>query len=156
MHHIDEGTLGRSARGKVPLRNAEGHVVGAVSVGIAYDSVRDRFTRALPGLLAYAGGALGVGALAALLVFRRLQRRTHDVAFSDITALLAEREAVLHGIREGVSSRWTRPDGCGWSTTRRSGCSTWAGSTWGCLRTRPWAPAARPGCWQERCRGRIC
>ncbi|OEV10672.1 histidine kinase, partial [Streptomyces nanshensis] len=45
---------------------------------------------------------LGVGALAALLVFRRLQRRTHDVAFSDITALLAEREAVLHGIREGV------------------------------------------------------
>ncbi|MFE9386936.1 ATP-binding protein [Streptomyces sp. NPDC007025] len=102
VHHIDEGTLGRSARGKVPLRNAEGHVVGAVSVGIAYDSVRDRFTRALPGLLAYAGGALGVGALAALLVFRRLQKRTHDVAFSDITALLAEREAVLHGIREGV------------------------------------------------------
>ncbi|WP_420856809.1 ATP-binding protein [Streptomyces qinglanensis] len=102
VHHIDEGTLGRSARGKVPLRNAAGKVVGAVSVGIAYDSVRDRFVRALPGLLAYAGGALGVGALAALLVFRRLQKRTHDVAFSDITALLAEREAVLHGIREGV------------------------------------------------------
>ncbi|MBQ1161094.1 sensor histidine kinase [Streptomyces sp. A73] len=102
VHHIDEGTLGRSARGKVPLHDERGKVVGAVSVGIAYDSVRDRFTRALPGLLAYAGGALGVGALAALLIFRRLQKRTHDLAFSDITALLAEREAVLHGIREGV------------------------------------------------------
>ncbi|WP_243274631.1 ATP-binding protein [Streptomyces albus subsp. chlorinus] len=102
VHHIDEGTLGRSARGKVPLRDDTGRVVGAVSVGIAYDSVRDRFTRAVPGLLAYAGGALGVGALAALLVFRRLQKRTHDLAFSDITALLAEREAMLHGIREGV------------------------------------------------------
>ncbi|MET8682479.1 histidine kinase, partial [Streptomyces sp. NPDC004647] len=37
---IEEGTLGRSARGKVPLRDAEGAIVGAVSVGIAYDSVR--------------------------------------------------------------------------------------------------------------------
>ncbi|GAA2625665.1 sensor histidine kinase [Streptomyces axinellae] len=102
VHHIDEGTLGRSARGKVPLRNGQGRVVGAVSVGIAYDSVRDRFIRSVPGLLAYAGGALGVGALAALLIFRSVQKRTHDLAFSDITALLAEREAMLHGIREGV------------------------------------------------------
>ncbi|MGH3325209.1 MAG: sensor histidine kinase, partial [Streptomyces sp.] len=43
-----------------------------------------------------------VGMLAALLVSRRLQRRTHDLAFSDISSLLDEREAILHGIREGV------------------------------------------------------
>lgn len=100
--HIDDGTLGRSARGKVPLRDGDGDVIGAVSVGIAYDSVRARFLHAVPGLLAYAGGALGAGALAALLVFRRIQKRTHDLEFSDITSLLAEREAILHGIREGV------------------------------------------------------
>ncbi|KAF4409450.1 ATP-binding protein [Streptomyces lycii] len=99
---IDEGTLGRSARGKVPLRDEDGRIVGAVSVGIGYDSVRDRLVSAVPGLLAYAVGALAVGALAAYLVSRRLQRRTHDLAFSDISALLAEREAMLHGIREGV------------------------------------------------------
>ncbi|MFF8292891.1 ATP-binding protein [Streptomyces sp. NPDC016309] len=99
---IDSGTLGRSARGKVPLRDATGGIVGAVSVGIEYDSVRARLLAAIPGLLAYAGGALAVGALAAYLISRRLQRRTHDLAFSDISALLAEREAMLHGIREGV------------------------------------------------------
>ncbi|WP_432586466.1 sensor histidine kinase [Streptomyces sp. HD1123-B1] len=99
---IDQGTLGRSARGKVPLRDADGRVVGAVSVGIAYETVRGRLVGAVPGMLAYAGGALAVGALAAYLVSRRLQRRTHDLAFSDISALLAEREAMLHGIREGV------------------------------------------------------
>jgi len=99
---IDNGTLGRSARGKVPLRDEGGHIVGAVSVGIAYETVRGRLLGALPGMLAYAGGALAVGALAAYLVSRRLQRRTHDLAFSDISALLAEREAMLHGIREGV------------------------------------------------------
>ncbi|MFJ3786632.1 ATP-binding protein [Streptomyces sp. NPDC090093] len=99
---IDSGTLGRSARGKVPLRDADGRTVGAVSVGIEYDSVRDRLLGAIPGLLAHAGGALAVGALAAYLISRRLQRQTHDLAFSDISALLAEREAMLHGIREGV------------------------------------------------------
>ncbi|MYW48434.1 sensor histidine kinase [Streptomyces sp. SID161] len=99
---IDEGTLGRSARGKVPLYDAGHHVVGAVSVGIAYDSVRARLISAIPGLFAYAGGALAVGALAAWLISRRVQRQTRDLAFSDISALLAEREAMLHGIREGV------------------------------------------------------
>ncbi|WP_425472192.1 ATP-binding protein [Streptomyces cyaneus] len=99
---IDDGTLGRSARGKVPLRDGDGKIVGAVSVGIAYDSVRARLLHAIPGLLAYAGGALAVGALAAWLISRRVQRQTRDLAFSDISALLAEREAMLHGIREGV------------------------------------------------------
>lgn len=50
---IDSGTLGRSARGKVPLRDADGKIVGAVSVGIEYDSVRARLIHAIPGLLAY-------------------------------------------------------------------------------------------------------
>ncbi|MFI6207602.1 ATP-binding protein [Streptomyces sp. NPDC051041] len=99
---IDDGTLGRTARGKVPLRDSTGTIVGAVSVGIAYDSVRARLIHAIPELLAYAGGALAVGALAAWLVSRRVQRQTRDLAFSDIAALLAEREAMLHGIREGV------------------------------------------------------
>ncbi|MFJ7136205.1 sensor histidine kinase [Streptomyces fungicidicus] len=99
---IDDGTLGRSARGKVPLRDDTGQIVGAVSVGIAYDSVRARLIHAIPGLFAYAGGALAVGALAAWLISRRVQRQTRDLAFSDIAALLAEREAMLHGLREGV------------------------------------------------------
>ncbi|MFF5659054.1 two-component system CitB family sensor kinase [Streptomyces avidinii] len=99
---IDSGTLGRSARGKVPLLDGSDRIVGAVSVGIAYDSVRARLLAAIPGLLAYAGGALAAGALAAYLISRRLQRQTHDLAFSDISALLTEREAMLHSIREGV------------------------------------------------------
>ncbi|MFE0633077.1 ATP-binding protein [Streptomyces sp. NPDC058864] len=99
---IDRGTLGRSARAKVPLHGADGRIVGAVSVGIAYDSVRERLLATVPVLLLYAGAALGVGVLAALLVSRRLQRRTHGLAFADISALLDEREAMLHGIREGV------------------------------------------------------
>lgn len=107
---IDSGTLGRSARGKVPLRDDSGRIVGAVSVGIAYDSVRDRLLDAVPGLLKYAGAALAVGVLAAVWASRRLQRATHGLAFADISALLDERDAMLHAIREGVVAldRWGR------------------------------------------------
>ncbi|MFG2530235.1 ATP-binding protein [Streptomyces sp. NPDC048516] len=102
VRQIDTGTLGRSARAKVPLRDGRGRIVGAVSVGIAYDSVRGRLFGTIPALLRYAGAALAVGVLAAVALSRRLRRRTHGVAFADISALLDEREAMLHGIREGV------------------------------------------------------
>lgn len=102
VRQIDTGTLGRSARAKVPLRDGRGRIVGAVSVGIAYDRVRGRLFGTIPALLRYAGAALAVGVLAAVALSRRLRRRTHGVAFADISALLDEREAMLHGIREGV------------------------------------------------------
>jgi two-component system CitB family sensor kinase len=102
VKQLDTGTLGRSARAKIPLRDADGRIVGAVSVGIAYDSVHRRLFATVPDLLRYAGAALAVGVLAAFGVSLRLRRRTHGVAFTDISALLAERDAMLHGIREGV------------------------------------------------------
>ncbi|MFE4534551.1 ATP-binding protein [Streptomyces scopuliridis] len=102
IRQIDKGTLGRSARAKVPLYDSDGRIIGAVSVGIAYDSVRQRLIDTIPGLLLCAGAALGAGALAAVAVARRLRRITHGVAFADISALLDEREAMLHGVREGV------------------------------------------------------
>ncbi|WP_353940198.1 sensor histidine kinase [Streptomyces sp. HUAS MG91] len=99
---IDRGTLGTSARAKVPLRDHANDVIGAVSVGIAYSGVQERLFGALPGLLRYAGTALAVGACAALLVARTLRKRTHGVSGRDISALLSEREAMLHAVREGV------------------------------------------------------
>ncbi|MFF4765829.1 ATP-binding protein [Streptomyces sp. NPDC001255] len=102
VRQVDSGTLGRSARAKVPLYGARHEVVGAVSVGIAYDSVRQRVVDALPGLLLCAAAALAVGAGAAVAVARRVRRKTQGIGFADISALLDEREAMLHGIREGV------------------------------------------------------
>ena len=124
-----------------------GKIVGAVSVGIEYDSVRARLIHAIPGLLAYAGGAMAVGALAAYLISRRVQRQTRDLAFSDIAGLLAEREAMLHGIREGVvaldrAGPRTPPErrGAAAARDRRRG-----GRQVARRRARP--PAVRPMCW---------
>ncbi|MCP9946370.1 sensor histidine kinase [Streptomyces somaliensis] len=102
VRQIDAGTLGRTARGKTPVRTADGEVVGAVSVGIRYQNVRDRLVATVPQLLGYAAAALAVGVLAALAVSRAVGRRTRGLTFGAIAALLDEREAMLHGIREGV------------------------------------------------------
>ncbi len=62
---IDTGTLGRSAHGKVPLYGDSHRIVGAVFVGIAYNSVRAKLIGAIPGLHAYAGGVRAAVAVAA-------------------------------------------------------------------------------------------
>ncbi|MFB7665554.1 ATP-binding protein [Kitasatospora sp. NPDC056138] len=99
---MQEGTLGRTARGKVPLRLADGRIVGEVSVGISDDSIRRRLLGMVAGILLCAGAGLAAGTVATLVLARRLKRRTHNIAVADISALLVEREAMLHGIREGM------------------------------------------------------
>ncbi|MEU2632238.1 ATP-binding protein [Kitasatospora sp. NPDC007106] len=99
---IQDGTLGRTARGKVPLRLADGRIVGEVSVGISDGSIRRRLLSMANGILLCAGAGLAAGLAATLLLARRLKRRTHNIAVADIAALLVEREAMLHGIREGM------------------------------------------------------
>ncbi|MER8185071.1 sensor histidine kinase [Kitasatospora sp. NPDC094015] len=99
---IEQGTLGRTARGKVPLRLADGRIVGEVSVGISDDSIRHRLLGMATGILLCAGAGLAAGTVATLVLARRLKRRTHNIEVADISALLVEREAMLHGIREGM------------------------------------------------------
>ena len=99
---VETGTLGRSARAKVPLRAADGRVVGEVSVGILETRMRERLGELVPGLALYSGAALLVGALASLLLAARLKRRTFGLELDAIAGLLREREGMLHGLREGV------------------------------------------------------
>jgi two-component system CitB family sensor kinase len=73
---IERGTLGYSARGKVPLRDADGRVVGEVSVGIAISEL-ERETHKLVVLLGLVAlGPLAVGLAGAVLLARRLRRTT--------------------------------------------------------------------------------
>jgi two-component system CitB family sensor kinase len=99
---FERGTLGLSARGKVPLLAADGRVVGQVSVGIAADTVARRVGHLLRAAAGFAGAALLVGVAAAALLARAIKRRTLGLEPGDLTDLLREREAVLHGINEGV------------------------------------------------------
>jgi two-component system CitB family sensor kinase len=98
---IQRGTLGVVAAGKVPLF-FRGKLSGEVSVGFAVGKVSQQIARDLPALAVYLLAVLAVGVLAALGLARRLKRQTFGLELGEIAALLQEREAMLHGIREGV------------------------------------------------------
>jgi two-component system CitB family sensor kinase len=99
---VDNGHLGRSANGKAPVVAADGSVVGEVSAGILESQVSASKAHELMQLALYAVVALSTGVLASLLLTRRLKRQTFGLELQHIAELLQEREAMLHGIREGV------------------------------------------------------
>lgn len=99
---IDEGSTGRSANGKAPLYAPDGTLAGEVSVGIRESSVSTALWRKIPSYAAWFGIALAIGAIASWALARRLKRRTFGLELDEIVLLLQEREATLHGIREGV------------------------------------------------------
>jgi two-component system, CitB family, sensor kinase len=99
---VEEGTLGRSARAKVPLRGADGDIVGIVSVGILEGALLEEVSGFLGAMALWLTIALAVGLVASLLLARRLKRQTFGLELDELASLVHEREAMLHGIREGV------------------------------------------------------
>jgi len=89
------------ATGKAPIFS-HGQLIGQVSVGFLTTAVAKQAASALPELAAYFLIVLALGVLAALGLARRLKRQTFGLELREIAALLQEREAMLHGIREGV------------------------------------------------------
>jgi len=99
---IDSGSLGRSANARVPLRASGGAIIGEVSVGIPETQFSSQVDAQIAVIVLYSLLVLGIGALASWLLARALKRVTFGLELSEIAALLQEREAMLHGIREGV------------------------------------------------------
>ncbi|MFT2693505.1 Spo0B domain-containing protein [Clavibacter zhangzhiyongii] len=105
------GTLGESARAKVPVRAREGadapddgsgRVVGEVSVGFAAATVRDSIGVDVAAIAVVALLALGVGAVASGILSRRLARLTLGLQPSELAGLVQDQAAVLSGVGEGV------------------------------------------------------
>lgn len=96
------GTLGLSWRVKVPVRDREGNVIGAASVGILESELRADLEDRIPTILGWSALAALLGGLGAALVSRLVWRRIHRLEPEEIAALLETREAMLHGIGEAL------------------------------------------------------
>jgi two-component system CitB family sensor kinase len=98
----ETGTLGVSARGKAPIWNDQRRVVGMVSVGYPEVEINAGLVRLLPLMGGYLLVALVLGSAASWLLARHLKRQTFGLEPQEIAGLLEQREAMLHGIREGT------------------------------------------------------
>lgn len=97
------GTLGRSARAKVPVLPPDGGApVGEVSVGFEEGSVLDDLPALLLAIGIAALLALGVGVTAGSILRRRWEKTTLGLQPEELTALVQQQSAVLDGVGDGV------------------------------------------------------
>ncbi|MET9958701.1 SpoIIE family protein phosphatase [Streptomyces sp. NPDC006326] len=99
---VFKGAPSDAVRAVVPVRNADGAVVGLVGTGIEVANVSDVVEGQLPLLLGAAAGALLLGTGGAALVSRRLRRQTRGLGEAEMARMNEHHEAVLHAVREGV------------------------------------------------------
>jgi len=99
---IQQGTLGVSARGNAPIFDGSGRVIGIASVGFLEQELSRQLASNLPLLALYLLVAVALGVIGSLLLARHLKRQTFGLEPEEIATLLEQREASLHGIREGT------------------------------------------------------
>jgi two-component system, CitB family, sensor kinase len=88
---------------QVPVQDGrDGSVVGVAVVEREYPSTPERLRAAVPNLVTYLGIAGGLGVLGSLLVAQRVKRQTLGMEPREIARLVEHREAMLHGLKEGV------------------------------------------------------
>lgn len=86
----------------VPVLDDSGKMIGIASISRNYPTTLERLGDAVPNLLTYVGVASVLGVAGSLLLSRRVKRQTLGMEPSEITGLVENREAMLHGLKEGV------------------------------------------------------
>jgi two-component system, CitB family, sensor kinase len=96
------GAGSQSLSAHVPVLADNGKMIGIASISRNYPSTLERLGDAVPNLLTYLGVASVLGIAGSLLLSRRVKRQTLGMEPSEITGLVENREAMLHGLKEGV------------------------------------------------------
>lgn len=98
------GSLGRSIRGKGPIVNEDGNIIGIISVGyLMSDLKEDAFERGKEfGLISLVVVVIGIAA--SYLLARNIRKTTLGLEPHEMTSLYLERNAILYSIKEGIIS----------------------------------------------------
>lgn len=105
---VRERPTGPVAVAMSPILSEDGDTLGFVAVCRPQPSVLDGLRDAAPNLLTYLGVASLIGIGGSLLIARRVKRQTLGLEPKEIAGLVEHRDAMLHGIREGVVGLDTR------------------------------------------------
>lgn len=96
------GVVGDLLVAHVPVVSDQGDVVGVVAVGVATPTFLEGIVSSPAEALTILGIALVVGVVGSFLLAGRVKRQTFGLEPREIAGLVEHREAMLHGIREGV------------------------------------------------------
>jgi len=89
---------------QVPVLADDGQMVGIVSAGQAYPSTQELVQEIAPSALITLVIAVVLGATGSVLLSRRVKHQTRGMEPQEIAELFEHREALLHGVKEGIIS----------------------------------------------------
>lgn len=97
-----EGSLGLSIRGKTPIRDDEGTIIGLVSVGFMLEEVESVFYQDFKTYAFWAGAVFLFGIIASILLANNIRRDTLGLEPVQIATLYQQRSAILESVQEGI------------------------------------------------------
>lgn len=97
-----DGTLGRSVRGKVPVKRGDGQIIGLASVGFLLPRLQDVFWQVVHTAFPWYLGSLALSLLLADALSRRVQREMLNLEPEQIASGLLHYRTMLNTLDEGV------------------------------------------------------
>ncbi|MEK4564017.1 sensor histidine kinase [Alkalihalobacillus sp. FSL R5-0424] len=97
-----EGTLGPSLRGKAPIFDENGEIIGIVSVGYMTEQVEQLFRQDFKLYALWSFVVLIFGSLASLFLANSIKRDTLGLEPIQIANLYVQRSAILESVSEGI------------------------------------------------------
>lgn len=98
----EHGSLGLSIRGKSPIFDSEGSIVGIVSVGYLMENVKSVIASYLMVIKVFIFILFTIGIVCAIYIARGVKKAIFGLEPKEIANLLQEKNAILESIREGV------------------------------------------------------
>ncbi|MCP3738239.1 ATP-binding protein [Rossellomorea sp. BNER] len=96
------GSLGLSMRGKSPIFDKEGNIIGIVSVGFLVEDVREQIFKDLSKEIVVSFIALVISVIVSYMLSRSIRKDTLGLEPVEIANLYKEKNAVLHSVKEGI------------------------------------------------------
>ncbi|MFF2457845.1 ATP-binding protein [Peribacillus simplex] len=96
------GSLGLSIRGKSPVFDANGKIIGIVSVGFLVDDVRAQIFKDLSKEMIVSLVAIMISIIGSYMLARSIRKDTLGLEPFEIANLYKEKNAVLQSVKEGI------------------------------------------------------
>ncbi len=99
-----DGSLGPSLRGKSPIFNEAGEIIGIVSVGFLVEDIQERIFQDVTNVVYQSVIVFLIAIVGSVMLSRNIRKETMGLEPYQIAKLYTERDAILQSVREGILS----------------------------------------------------
>lgn len=96
------GSLGPALRGKAPVFNEQGHIIGVISVGFLTEDISSAFFQYADNILYIVLIAIILGVVGSSILARNIKKELFDLEPAEIANLFTGRNALIESVREGI------------------------------------------------------